>query len=176
MLSSNKHECVPAALVNDVFACVGPCGEKVVENIIKYRDYLTLSLRPLRRIFLEAKPCPTGRQIGQDPALNRSIQSSDGQVALKDIAEMQEGIIIACLRKGGRVDHAVGVDTARGVIIGSEDESAIRLSKRNLELYGGQGTTRLRGARDLAPFVEELFVCESIFGLGTVRLNSSKNL
>ncbi len=72
------------------------------------------------------------------------IQHPERRTAFEAIASRQSGVYIVRLRQDDRVDHAVVVDANRGVIIDSEESTAIVLTADNLAKCGGASATKLR--------------------------------
>lgn len=61
----------------------------------------------------------TRGRIKNDKELKKCIHLQDREAAFEVIAKRKSGIHIVRLRDGGRVDHAIAVDTERNIIIDS---------------------------------------------------------
>ncbi len=73
-----------------------------------------------------------------------AINVADSRRAFEWLAAKKDGVYIVRKLQDPVVDHAICVDTRRGVVLDSEEGYPVQLSVRALELCGGEAAKRLR--------------------------------
>ncbi len=146
---STEFSCVPAALINGVYALKGEYGGKIARKFFSQNKEQFLNLKSLGLIVNQMSSKDMRLQIRRMCNWeHQKIHDSNPLTAFEWLSKLSSGIWIARIKQDGVVDHAICIDASKtpGVILDSEEEQPILLNKVSLTLCGGKGASRLRVA------------------------------
>ena len=142
--TSRTHDCVKAVVINAAFACRGLVAAEALEQVIKKGSRILHNFREVGELFQRAQESVTGYCVVRNEEFQRAIQDSERIAPFRVLAARRTGAFIVQLLEEKRVDHAVVVDADNGVIIDSEERTALELSVENLSMCGGDSAQKLR--------------------------------
>ncbi len=85
-----------------------------------------------------------GCRAARDADVQQAIQASDRWSAFRVLRAKRQGVFVVRLHEAKLVDHAVVVDANSGVIIYSEESTALVLASAVLQRCGGENGRNLR--------------------------------
>ena len=86
----------------------------------------------------------TGYHVVREEEVQRAIQDGERIEPFRVLVARRTGVFIVRILEEKRVDHGIVLDAYNGVIIDSEEQTALELSVKHFDRCGGDSAQKLR--------------------------------